>query len=70
MTLKALKINSSSFELKCFVIRVEMLRRFFIPGIWLYLSILRSKIKHNDTSCFALHKIKTIWHKIKILSLF
>lgn len=33
MTLKALKINASSFELKCFVIRVKMLRRFFIAGI-------------------------------------
>ena len=31
MTLKALKINASSFELKCFVIRVEMLRRFLFP---------------------------------------
>lgn len=65
MTLKALKINSSSFELKCFVIRVKMLRRFLLPEFSCICPL--SGLKSNIMILHVLHctKLKLFCTKFK-----
>ena len=65
MTLKALKINASSFELKCFVIRVEMLRRFLLLEFGCICPF--SSLKSNIMIPHVLHctKLKLFGTKLK-----